>query len=234
MELNQYALLFGLALIVLIAALAAAIVFQKRRLIGGRHRDSENGKYIEYPDFERSIAALRHEFRHSIDGAQASARKATTVGENVIAAVKPIELALRHLNSRLATLEEQAGVNANLLVELKSSIDAQEQFSEEGERAVGRIASRVEEFEQQIAAVTDQLPTLKEMIERLREDADRRITGVIDDQIAEIQKQINVLISRLDLGEKGCVADLSDLTKSLVASLPRRYRPGTAFQVEAH
>jgi hypothetical protein len=58
---------------------------------------------VEYADFERIIEALRREFRHSIDGAQATGKKVTTIAENVIAALKPIEAALSNHNSRLVS-----------------------------------------------------------------------------------------------------------------------------------
>jgi hypothetical protein len=102
--LGQYALHIGLALVVLIAALAAWAILHKRRAI---RRDTE----IDTGRPDPALHDLRREFRQAIEAAQATASGATTIGEKVIAAVKPIEAALRNLSSRLSELEQRADAN---------------------------------------------------------------------------------------------------------------------------
>jgi hypothetical protein len=176
--------------------------------------------YVEYADFERIVEALRREFRQLIENAPATGKKAATISENVFAALKLIETALADQNSRLVRLAERADANANPLTELKTLFEKQELFEKVSGRAVGRVAVRLEGFEQRIAALADQLPALKNMIERLLEEGNHTISATLDARLAEVQNQINGLISRLDLGEKGH-ADLSSLIKSSVASLVR-------------
>jgi hypothetical protein len=67
--LSDYALQFGLALVVLTVG-SAAVIMSRRN-------------YIKSADFERSIDALRLEFRRSIDAAQAATIKsAETISKN--------------------------------------------------------------------------------------------------------------------------------------------------------
>ena len=198
---------FGLALTLLIAASAAGIVLRKRGLIRGRAKDKS---YVGYADFERGIEDLRREFRHSSDAAQAATRRATTIGENLISIIKPIELALRDLNARLIRVEQQANETATFVVGL------QKQLSENN----GRISIQTETLQQRLIAVTDQLSLLEQMIEIVkgRGESNDTATEAINARLADIQSQIDGLFPRLELGEKER-ADLSTLHNSLAEPL---------------
>jgi chromosome segregation ATPase len=93
--LSDFALRFGLALIVVAAAFAAIIISRRN--------------YAKSADFERSVETLRLEFRGLIDAAQAATIKsiAKTVRDNIYSVVKPIDSTMRDLDDRLARLEQQ-------------------------------------------------------------------------------------------------------------------------------
>jgi chromosome segregation ATPase len=96
----------------------------------------------------------------------------------------------------------------------KSSIGEQNQWSEYARLSVSRFDARLKEVEQRLASITDQLSMLKQMIEQLRDEGDRKIAGAIDARLAGIHKDMNVLTGRLDCAENGH-GNLSTLTQSL-------------------
>jgi len=77
--LSDFALRFGLALIVVAAAFAAIIISRRN--------------YAKSADFERSVETLRLEFRGLIDAAQAATIKsiAKTIRDNIYSVIKPID-----------------------------------------------------------------------------------------------------------------------------------------------
>jgi hypothetical protein len=206
--LGQYALHIGLALVVLIAALAAWAILHKRRAI---RRDTE----IDTGRPDPALHDLRREFRQAIEAAQATASGATTIGEKVIAAVKPIEAALRNLSSRLSELEQRADANDELSADFKSSLRAQEGASEENARVVERINVRLERFEQQLIAASDQLSKLNQMIEGMTAGNEKNSAALrsINTSLTAIQSQMDGLSQRLGLSE----TDLADLSTKIVS-----------------
>jgi chromosome segregation ATPase len=93
--LSDFALRFGLALVVVIVACAAVIISRRN--------------YAKAANLERSIEAFRLEFRRSIDAAQAATIKsiARTIHDNIFSVIKPIDSTVRDLDARLASLEQQ-------------------------------------------------------------------------------------------------------------------------------
>jgi chromosome segregation ATPase len=92
---SDFALRFGLALIVVIVA-GAAIVISRRN-------------YAKSSVFERNVAAFRAEFQRSIDAAQAATIKsvAKTIRDSITSVIKPIDSAIRDFDARLERLEQQ-------------------------------------------------------------------------------------------------------------------------------
>jgi len=180
---------------------------RKRGLMRGRAKDKI---YVGVADFERGIEDLRREFRHSNDAAQAATRRATTIGENLISIIKPIELALRDLNARLIRVEQQGNETATFVAGL------QKLLSEEN----GRIAIQTEALQQRLIAVTDQLSLLEQMLQgvKVRGESNDNATVAINACLVDIQRQIHGLIPRLEFGEKER-ADLSTLHNSLAQTL---------------
>jgi len=131
--LSDYALQFGFALIVLTVA-SAAVIMSRRN-------------YIKSADFERSIDALRLEFRRSIDAAQAATIKsARTISENVVSVIEPIDSRVTDLTRRLTRLEQHADATATYMA------GTQKQSLEENERIAGQLAA----LEQNLKALRDE------------------------------------------------------------------------------
>jgi hypothetical protein len=80
--LSDFALRFGLALIVVIVACAAIIIARRN--------------YAKSADIERNIEAFRREFQRSIDEAQAATIK--TIRDNVFSVLKTINSTVKDLN----------------------------------------------------------------------------------------------------------------------------------------
>jgi hypothetical protein len=216
--LSQYAPHIGLVLVALITALAAWAILHKRRTV---QRGDEI--HTEPRNVEPAVADLQPELRHAIETAQATAGTAVAVGDKVIAAVRPIEAALRDLSGRLSKLEQRADANDALSADLKSSLRAQEGAARENARVVEGINVRLGEFEHQLIAVSDQLSGLKQMIEAMkaRNGENSEPLRTIDTNLAVIRSQMDDLSQRLDSGQRS-LADLSTKTVSieeLVASL---------------
>jgi chromosome segregation ATPase len=93
--LSDFALRFGLAFVVVIAA-ATAVIISRRN-------------YAKAANLERGIEAFRLEFRRSIDAAQAATIKsiAKTIHDNIFSVIKPIDSTVRDLDARIARLEQQ-------------------------------------------------------------------------------------------------------------------------------
>ena len=92
---SDFALRFGLALVVVIVACAAVILSRRN--------------YAKAANLEHSIEAFQLEFRRSIDAAQAATIKsvARTIHDNIFSVIKPIDSTVRDLDARLARLEQQ-------------------------------------------------------------------------------------------------------------------------------
>ena len=92
---SDFALRFGLALVVVTVA-AAAVILSRRN-------------YAKSANLERNIEAFRLEFRRSIDAAQAATIKgiAKTIHDNIFSVIKPIDSTVRDLDARLGRLERR-------------------------------------------------------------------------------------------------------------------------------
>jgi predicted nucleic acid-binding Zn-ribbon protein len=137
--LSDYALQFGLAVVVLTVA-SAAVIMSRRN-------------YIKSADFERNIEALRLEFRRSIDATHAATIKsARTISENVVSVIQPIDSNVTDLTVRLAKLEQHADATATLLARIQKQLD-------ENERIAGQL-------EQNLKELTNELSFFKQTIEQ--------------------------------------------------------------------
>jgi chromosome segregation ATPase len=147
--------------------------------------------------------ALLREFssiRKRLEAAESKARTIETVGQNVMAAVKPIELALKDLNSRVVVLEDRTEANDQLLSELMSSVAQQQSTLDQKAMALAELDLRVGE---QLATITRQLSTSETMIERettLNAEQSEAI-GNIDAKLSVTENRIAALVRRIELGE---------------------------------
>src|SRR5262249_30753411 len=150
---------------------------------------------------------------------QTAARKATTIGETVIAALKAIESALRSFNDRLAELEKRIDESDGLLTRLKSSLEKQDNSSKDSAHAIERVNIRLEGFEQQLMAATDQLSSLRQTINDItaQNQQNSETLRTINSTFKAVQAQTDGLSQRLDLKERD-QTDLWSLTKSTADS----------------
>ena len=176
---NDYALQFGFALVVLTVASAAVIISRRN--------------YIKSADFKRSIEALRLEFRRSIDAAQAATTKSTrALSENVVSAIEPIDVTVTDLTGRLARLEQHAEATATYVAK------NQKQSLEENEQ----IAAQLGALKQNLKTLTSELSLLKQTIDEAIVREFNNSIEVINSRLINTQRQVDDLLPRLVLGEK--------------------------------
>ena len=198
-HLGEYAVPFGLALVVLTGAFAALIVSRRR--------------YVRSADLKRAIEALRLDFRRSIEETRATAgRKTTAVRENLFSVIKPIDSTLADLAARLARLEEHAdAVDTFMTGPQRQALEANEQ-----------IAARLTKLEQRLKAVTDELSLVEQTIDGATvRDRDRNDSiEAMNSRLINTQKQVDELFPRLELGERARI-DLGTLIGLFVKQLKR-------------
>lgn len=197
--LDQYAVEIGLALIVL--ATAAAVWMVSRR------------RYVKSADFKRGIEALRLEFRRSLDDTRtATTKRAATIGDNLLAVIKPIDVAVTDLNVRLERLEEHADAVSSFMA------GPQRHALEDNER----IDARLTKVEQSLKALIEQLSLLRQRIDEVTTQGREKGNSIesLNSRLMDTQKQADGLSSRLELGEKAR-ADLGSLIGLFVKQLKR-------------
>jgi len=187
--LDQYAIEIGLALLVLITATAAWIVSRRR--------------YVKSADFKRGIDALRFEFRRSLDDARTTTTKrATTIGDNLLAVIKPIDARLMKVEQTLKALIEQLSL-------LKQTIDKASVQGRERDNSIESLDTRLMDTQRQADGLFSRL----ELGEKARADLGTLI-GLFVKQL----KRVNVSSAETALR----VADLEGL-RSKVSGLEERF-----------
>ena len=170
--------------------------------------------------FKRELETAPREFRDLTEAAQGAADRAEKIGDNVIAALRLIDVALRDLKRRITKLEERADANTELLGDLKSSLEVQGQSSEKTGRTVGQIRVRLDGVVQQMVSLDDQLLQLRQTLKKLQEEVDRTVSHVIDGRLASIQDQVtshaeflaSIEATYADLSKLRATVDLLDLS----------------------
>ena len=140
-------------------------------------------------DSEGSIEALRLELRRSMDAARAAMIKsvAITIRDNIFSAIKPIDSTVRDLSDRLAGLEEHADAATNYMA------GTQTQSLEEKERTAARLA----EFEEHLAALSDQLSSIKQTVDGTsgREQDIKNSIHAINSTVTDTEKRVDDLMA---------------------------------------
>ena len=163
---------------------------------------------MSFPRYENALKPL-----------SSNATTLEKIGQNVIAAVKPIELALKDLSSRVVVLEDCTEANDQLLAVLASSVAQQQSTLDEKAMVLAELNVRVGE---QLATITHQLSTIERMIERettLNAQQSESI-GNIDAKLLVAENRIAALVRRLELGENKR-AELSELIAFVPESIAR-------------
>ena len=197
--LDQYAVEIGLALLVLITATAALTISRRR--------------YVKAADLKRGIEALRLEFRRSLDDTRTTTTKrTTTIGDNLLSVIKPIDVAVTDLNLRLGKLEEHADAVSSFMT------GPQRQVLEENER----IDARLTKVEQKLKPLIEQISLLRQTIDEasIRDQERGRSIDFLNSRLMDTQRQADGLFSRLELGEKAR-ADLGTLVGLFIKQLKR-------------
>ena len=196
---DQYAVEIGLALLALITTIAAWTVSRRR--------------YVKAADFKRGIEALRLEFRRSLDDTRtATTKRATTIGDNFLSVIKPIDVAVTDLNLRLGKLEEHADAVSSFMA------GPQRQALEDN----GRIDARLTRVEQKLKTLIEQLSLLRQTIDEasIRDQEKGHSLDSLNSRLMDTQRQADGLFSRLELGEKAR-ADLGTLVSLFIKQLKR-------------
>jgi chromosome segregation ATPase len=206
--LSPFAFVIGAALVVLIAAATAWAV----RTGGGIRR----GRSYDWVKLPSELPTILGEFQHSIEGAQEDARRAAKTSEAIMAAVGPIELALRDFKKRITELEKRTDENERQSAELKSSLVERQVSLEGNTRAIERSNARLDGFDQQSRAVADTLSGLKQTTENgiSQHKAASEELRAINSALAAIQARLTGLSQRVDVEETG-QAHLSALAESV-------------------
>jgi chromosome segregation ATPase len=149
-----------------------------------------------YSDLKRALDDLRTEFQHSIETTSSRATR-------VLAAVKPIELALRDFSGRVANVESRANASDQMSASLQSSLRAQESTSKQLARTVETMNSRLEIFQQDLTVVSGQLSTLRQMIEAMtaRNDKHDEKQSTIEVSLGAVQGQMADQLEGVNLGQ---------------------------------
>jgi chromosome segregation ATPase len=166
--LSDFAVRFGLALVVVIAACAAIIISRRN--------------YAKSTDSERSIKAFKLEFQRSIDAAQAATIK--TIRDNIFSVIKTINSTVKDLSVRLARLEERANETATQiagtkdldvrLVSLEQHVDATATYSRNLDVRLGRLEESADKIATHIAGAHN----FDVRLGRLEESADESATHI--------------------------------------------------------
>jgi chromosome segregation ATPase len=157
--------------------------------------------------------------RKRLEAAESNAASLQRIGQNVIAAVTPIELALKDLNNRVVVLEDCTEANDQLLPVLASSVAQQQSTLDEEAIVLAELNVRVGE---QLATIAHQLSTTEKMIERettLNAGQSESI-GNIDAKLTAVENRIAASARRLELGENKR-AELSELIAFMPDSITR-------------
>jgi chromosome segregation ATPase len=175
--LSDFALRFGLALIVVTVA-SAAILISRRN-------------YAKSADFERSIGTLRVEFGRLIDDAQAATIKsiAKIIRDNIFSVTKPIDSTVKDLSLRLARLEQQhvdavaANTAGTQILDVRLA-----RLEEHGDAAaVQNLDVRLTRLEERDDAATNR--DLDGRLTRLEERDDAAANRNLDGRLAKLEER---------------------------------------------
>jgi chromosome segregation ATPase len=226
---SDFAVRFGLALIVVTVA-GAAIIISRRN-------------YSKSAGLERNIDAFRLEFQHSIDSAQAATigGVAKTIRENISAVVKPIDSGLRDLDNRLARLEQQQADATAARMTGAQLLDVRLTRLEEhaDDHAIRNLEARLAGLEKHTEATADKIAgTQKQSLDENERIAARligleqKLTAISDEQqhltgLADRISSIKQTMDAATLGDQENLATLSDLQQNLTALSSRAHNSQT-------
>jgi predicted nucleic acid-binding Zn-ribbon protein len=216
---SDFAVRFGLALIVVTVA-GAAIIISRRN-------------YSKSAGLERNIDAFRLEFQHSIDAAQAATigGVAKTIRDNISSVIKPIDSALRDLDSRLARVEKQQADATAARMTGAQLLDVRLTRLEEhaDDHAIRNLEVRIAGLEKHIEATAAKITgTQKQSLDENERIAARligleqKLMAISDEQrnLTSFSDQLSSIKQKMEaaaLSEQENLATLGDLQQNLTA-----------------
>jgi chromosome segregation ATPase len=185
--LSDFALRFGLALVVVTVASAAVIL--------------SRWNYAKSANLERNIDAFRLEFRRSIDASQAATIKiiAKTIHFSVI---KPIDSTVRDLDARLARLEKQHADAATAQMAGTQILDVRLARLEEhaDASAIQVLDARLARLEEHTDATA--LHDLDGRLTQLEERADATVIQDLDGRLAKLKEHTDATTTQIATTQK--------------------------------
>jgi predicted nucleic acid-binding Zn-ribbon protein len=204
---SDFAPRFGLALIVVIVAVAAIIIARRN--------------YAKSAIFERNIDAFRLELQRSIDAAQAATIKsvAKTIRDAITSVVKPTDSTMRELDARLARLEQQQADTTASHMAGAQILDVRLGRLEEhaDASAVRNLETRFAGLEKQTEAAASQITGTRKQALEENERIAARLIGVEQKLTAQSDRlsSIKQTVDDAALREQENLASLSDQQQNL-------------------
>jgi len=202
--LSDFALRFGLALIVVTVACTAVILSRRN--------------YAKFANLERNIDAFRLEFRRAIDAAQAAMIKsiAKTIHDNIFSVIKPIDSTVRDLDARLARLEQQHADAAAAYVAgtqiLNVRLARLEEHADAG--AIQDLDARLARLEEHTDATVIQ--TLDDRLAVLEERADATVIRDLDGRLAQLREHTEAATTQIAATQKQALGENERIAAQLV------------------
>jgi predicted nucleic acid-binding Zn-ribbon protein len=188
--LSDFALRFGLALVVVTVASAAVIL--------------SRWNYAKSANLERNIDAFRLEFRRSIDASQAATIKiiAKTIHDNIFSVIKPIDSTVRDLDARLARLEKQHADAATAQMPGTQILDVRLARLEEhaDASAIQVLDARLARLEEHTDATA--LHDLDGRLTQLEERADATVIQDLDGRLAKLKEHTDATTTQIATTQK--------------------------------
>ena len=182
---SDFALRFGLALVVVTVA-SAAVILSRRN-------------YAKSANLERNIDAFRLEFRRSIDASQAATIKiiAKTIHDNIFSVIKPIDSTVRDLDARLARPEKQHADAATAQMAGTQILDVRLARLEEhaDASAIQVLDARLARLEEHTDATA--LHDLDGRLTQLEERADATVIQDLDGRLAKLKEHTDATTTQI-------------------------------------
>ena len=182
---SDFALRYGLALVVVTVA-SAAVILSRRN-------------YAKSANLERNIDAFRLEFRRSIDASQAATIKiiAKTIHDNIFSVIKPIDSTVRDLDARLARLEKQHADAATAQMAGTQILDVRLARLEEhaDASAIQVLDARLARPEEHTDATA--LHDLDGRLTQLEERADATVIQDLDGRLAKLKEHTDATTTQI-------------------------------------
>ena len=201
---SDFALRFGLALVVVTVA-SAAIIISRRN-------------YAKSANLERNIDAFRLEFRRSIDAAQAATIKsiAKTIHDNIFSVIKPIDSTARDLDARLVRLQQQHADATAAHMAGTQILDVRLARLEEhaDASAIQDLDARLAKLEKRTDATAIQ--NLDGRIARLEEQTDATAIQDLDARLAKLKEHTGAATTQIGATQKQALEENERIAAQLV------------------